>query len=96
VRVLVAYDVNTATAQGERRLRRVARACLDFGQRVQKSVFECTVTQAQLEALRRRLLAEVDLSVDSLRIYRLPEGLELDREVYGASQDVDFEGPLVL
>jgi CRISPR-associated protein Cas2 len=69
---------------------------VDYGQRVQKSVFECVLTQAQLEALRRRLLDEIDQGQDSLRIYRLPESVESTREVYGAFKDIDFTGPLVL
>ena len=96
MRILITYDVNTATPEGERRLRRVAQACVDHGRRVQKSVFECSLSEALLEKLRRRLLAEMDASVDSLRIYRLPEAVEPVREVYGVKHDVDFNAPLVL
>jgi CRISPR-associated protein Cas2 len=96
VRILITYDVNTRTPAGEKRLRRVARACVDHGQRVQKSVFECVLTQAQLEALRERLLGEINLAEDSLRLYRLPEEVELVREVYGVFKDIDFTGPLIL
>ena len=60
--MLVAYDVNTETCEGRRRLRRVARACLDYGQRVQNSVFECEVDPSQWASLRARLVEEVDLS----------------------------------
>lgn len=93
--MLVAYDVNTETAAGKRRLRRVARACLDFGQRVQKSVFECEVEPAQWIALRARLVAEIDTACDSLRFYRL--GAEGRRRVehVGAKPALDLEGPLV-
>ena len=73
VLVLITYDVSTETAAGRRRLRRVARVCLNHGQRVQKSVFECRVNQAQFEALERKLLAEIELSEDNLRFYRLTE-----------------------
>ncbi len=96
MRILVTYDVRTGDTAGQRRLRRVAQACVDFGQRVQQSVFECSVTPAQLEQLRQRLLAEMDVSVDSLRIYRLAEDLSLVREVHGVDHWVDFDGPLVL
>jgi CRISPR-associated protein Cas2 len=96
MRILLTYDVSTATPAGEKRLRRVARACVDFGQRVQKSVFECSVTEAQLEQLRRRILGEMDMAEDNLRIYRLPENLEQYRETHGRKTDVDFEGPLVI
>ncbi|HEY5048418.1 MAG TPA: CRISPR-associated endonuclease Cas2 [Rhizomicrobium sp.] len=94
--MLVAYDVNTETRGGRRRLRRVARACLDSGQRVQKSVFECEVDPAQWAALRSRLIAEIDPDTDSLRFYRL--GAEGRRRVehVGAHAAVDLEGPLVI
>ena len=71
--VIVCYDVNTETREGRRRLRRVARICEGSGQRVQKSVFECEVNLMQLDDLERRLLAEIDLSLDCLRLYRVPE-----------------------
>ncbi len=96
MRILVTYDVCTIEPEGERRLRRVAQACVDFGRRVQKSVFECSVTEAQLEALRSRLLKEMNLVEDNLRIYRLPENVEQFREVHGTKPDIDFEGPLVI
>jgi CRISPR-associated protein Cas2 len=96
MRILITYDVNTTTPEGERRLRRVARACVDYGQRVQQSVFECSLTQTQWEQLRQRLLGEIDPDLDSLRIYRLPEAVETIREVHGVFRDVDFTGPLVL
>jgi CRISPR-associated protein Cas2 len=95
MRILVTYDVCTSSSEGERRLRRVAQACLDFGQRVQKSVFECSVTEVQFEKLRRRLLEEINLGEDNLRIYRLPENVEQFREIHGRKPDMDFEGPLV-
>lgn len=93
--MLITYDVSTETAAGRRRLRRVARACLDFGQRVQKSVFECEVDPAQWTALRARLMAAIDPETDSLRFYRL--GAEGRRRVehVGAKPVLDLEGPLV-
>jgi len=74
----------------------VARACLDFGQRVQNSVFECEVDPAQWTALRARLIAEIDPSRDSLRFYRL--GAEGQRRIehIGAKPTTDLEGPLVI
>jgi CRISPR-associated protein Cas2 len=93
--MLVAYDVNTETVAGRRRLRRVARACLDFGQRVQNSVFECEVDPAQWTALRARLISEIDRDRDSLRFYRL--GAEGRRKVehVGAKPSLDLDGPLL-
>lgn len=93
--MLITYDVNTSTPEGRRRLRRVSRACLDYGQRVQLSVFECELDPAQWAALRARLLGEIDPARDSLRFYRL--GAEGRRRVehVGAKPAVDLEGPLV-
>lgn len=93
--MLVAYDVSTASAEGRRRLRRVARACLDFGQRVQNSVFECEVDPAQWAGLRARLIAEIDPKADSLRFYRLGADGHRRVEHVGAKPVLDLEGPLV-
>lgn len=93
--MLVTYDVSTETSAGRRRLRRVARACLDFGQRVQNSVFECEVDPAQWTALRARLIAEIEPAEDSLRFYRLGADGRRRVEHVGAKQQLDLEGPLV-
>jgi CRISPR-associated protein Cas2 len=71
--IIVAYDVCTETKSGRRRLRRVAQVCKDYGQRVQKSVFECQVNEMKFEQLRRKLLKEIDKEEDNLRLYRLTE-----------------------
>lgn len=94
--ILITYDVSTETAAGRKRLRKVALACLDFGQRVQKSVFECSVTEMQYEEVMRRLLAIIEEKEDSLRVYRLIEPKEKYVQVYGVNTAVDFEEPLVL
>lgn len=94
--VIVCYDVSTESREGRRRLRRVARVCEGIGQRVQKSVFECKVTQAQFEDMERRLLAEVDLAQDCLRFYRLTEPINLHVKEHGRFHAVDFEGTLVI
>lgn len=96
MRVIVCYDVNTETREGRRRLRRVAKACEGVGQRVQKSVFECQVDLAQMEELERRLLAEIDLAQDNLRLYRLPDTRGCEVRQHGIFRSLDFEGPLVL
>ena len=93
--MLVTYDVNTETPAGRKRLRRVARACLDFGQRVQNSVFECEVDPAQWTALRARLLGEIDETRDSLRFYRLGADGRRRVEHAGAKPTLDLEGPLL-
>lgn len=94
--VLISYDVSTETAAGRRRLRKVAQACQDFGQRVQKSVFECSVNEAQFEEVVRRLVEIIEKTEDSLRVYRLVEPKEKYVQVYGLDESVDFDEPLVL
>lgn len=69
--VLVTYDVNTETAAGRRRLRKVAKACVNYGQRVQNSVFECLLDAAQYAVFKAQLTALIDPELDSLRFYRL-------------------------
>jgi CRISPR-associated protein Cas2 len=93
--MLITYDVGTVTSAGRRRLRRVARACLNYGQRVQNSVFECEVDPAQWTKLKARLTAEIDPEKDSLRFYRL--GAEGRRRIehIGSKAVPDLEGPLV-
>ncbi len=94
--VLVCYDVNTETKAGRRRLRRVARVCESTGQRVQKSVFECQLDVAKFETLERELLAEIDPTMDCLRLYRIPGTRGFEVIEHGIFKAVDFDGPLVL
>jgi len=94
--VLVSYDVSLADAGGARRLRRVSKACKDFGQRVQYSVFECIVDPAQWTKLRARLLSEIDVEQDSLRFYFLGANWQKRVEHVGATPAVDLEGPLIV
>lgn len=94
--VLITYDVNTEDTAGRRRLRRVARACLDHGQRVQFSVFECEVDPTQWTRLRARLVAEIDESRDSLRFYFLGANWRRRVEHVGAKPAVDFDAPMIL
>jgi CRISPR-associated protein Cas2 len=94
MKVLIAYDVATSTEGGERRLRRVARACLDYGQRVQYSVFECVVGATEWAELRNRLLEEIDAKEDSLRFYFLDADVGIEH--HGTSEPPDLSGPLVV
>ena len=94
--VLVSYDVATSTSGGAGRLRRVAEACRDFGQRVQYSVFEIEVDAAQWTLLRRRLVGLIDPEVDSLRFYFLGNNWERRIEHVGAKPAVDMNGPLIV
>ena len=94
--VLVTYDVNTETPEGRRRLRRVARICQNYGQRVQKSVFECIVDPAQWAALRAELIAEADLNCDSLRFYFLGKNWKRRVEHVGVKPQFDQDGLLIV
>ena len=94
--VLVTYDVATDTPEGRRRLRRVARACEDWGQRVQFSVFECDVDPAQWTALRTRLTNVIDPGTDSLRFYMLGREWRRRVEHVGAKPATDMDGPLIV
>jgi CRISPR-associated protein Cas2 len=94
--VVVAYDVSTETREGRRRLRRVAQACKDYGQRVQKSVFECVVRESDWVLLRHRLLHETLLKEDSLRFYFLDEAAKSRTEHHGIRCPVDLDGPLIV
>ena len=94
--VVVSYDVSTKEQKGQRRLRRVARACLDFGQRVQNSVFECIVDPEQWTRLRLRLLDVFDPNEDSLRFYFLGANFEKRIEHHGSKKSIDMNGPLLV
>jgi len=95
VEILVTYDVNTETVAGRRRLRRVAKVCEGFGQRVQLSVFECVVDSGNLARLIHALEQEIDVTEDSLRIYRLQEPREKYLQVLGKPLEYDQRKPLV-
>lgn len=94
--VLVTYDVNTETPEGRKRLRRVAKACENCGQRVQFSVFECLLDPAQWSVLRARLIDEIDEELDSLRFYFLGSNWKQRMEHVGAKPAYDPEGPLIV
>jgi CRISPR-associated protein Cas2 len=93
--VLVSYDVATTDREGQRRLRRVAQICKNYGQRVQYSVFECIVDPAQWTRLRQRLENEIKPSEDSLRFYFLGTNWQKRVEHVGAKPSFDQEGPLI-
>ncbi len=94
--VLITYDVSTVEKAGQRRLRRVAQACKDYGVRAQKSVFECKVGRTEWAALRNRLLKEIDTTQDSLRFYFLDEIAADKVEHHGVTKPIDLEEPLIL
>jgi CRISPR-associated protein Cas2 len=93
---LVAYDVATVTAEGRKRLRKVAQICESHGQRVQKSVFECTLNAAQLEVLMHRLWRVMEQTEDSLRVYRLREPRERYLRLLGTQPRFDLHEPIIV
>jgi CRISPR-associated protein Cas2 len=94
--VLITYDVNTTTDEGKTRLRRVAKQCVNNGQRVQNSVFECLIDPSQFAQLKHRLEEIIDLETDSLRYYFLGNNWRNRVEHVGAKSVVDPEGPLII
>lgn len=94
--VLIAYDVSTEDPQGQTRLRRVAKLCESYGQRVQNSVFECLLDPAQFASVRERLRQIIDHRCDSLRFYFLGKNWRRRVEHLGAKKAYDPEGPLVV
>ena len=94
--VLVTYDVATGKTEGRRRLSRIAKTCLDYGQRVQYSVFECNVTPEQWAQLRHELMELIDPREDSLRFYMLGANWRRRVEHIGAKAAVDFDDPLII
>ena len=95
--ILITYDIaNTETTAGRRRLRHMAKICLDYGERVQYSVFECTVDAATYEILEAKLLEKMNKKVDNLRIYRLVEPLEKHIKEFGQFKATNFEMPLIV
>ena len=94
--VLVTYDVSTVEGNGAARLRAIARACRDFGQRVQFSVFEIEVDPAQWTRLKARLESIINPETDSLRYYHLGANWRRRVEHVGAKPATDFSGPLIV
>lgn len=93
--VVVSYDVSTVDLAGRRRLARIAKACQSYGQRVQKSVFECSVDPEQWARLKQRLLGEFDPAEDSLRFYFLGSNWDNRVEHVGAKATLDPRDPLI-
>ena len=94
--VLITYDVNTEDPAGRKRLRQIARQCVNYGQRVQNSVFECMLDAAQCRLLQAKLLSIMDQEKDSLRFYYLGKRYENKIEHFGAKQTYLPEEPLIL
>ena len=94
--IVITYDVETSSDGGQKRLRRVAKVCENYGQRVQNSVFECSLDSAQLVLVKGKLLKEIDTKKDSLRFYRLGKNWEGKIEHFGVKQSYNPEGVLII
>lgn len=94
--VLITYDVNTETASGRKRLRQIAKQCVNYGQRVQNSVFECSLDASQARVLKEKLVKLMDPELDSLRFYYLGNNYENKIEHFGRKAGYDPEGLLLV
>ncbi len=94
--VLITYDVNTEDAAGKKRLRKIAKQCVNYGQRVQNSVFECLLDAGQCRLLQAKLIEIMDESRDSLRFYYLGNKYQTKIEHFGVKDSYDPEGTLMV
>ena len=94
--ILVTYDVDTTEKEGRRRLRRVAKACLDYGQRVQNSVFECELTEVQLCMLKEKIKGIIDHTTDSVRFYHLNRNENRRVEVLGVETSFNVNEAIII
>lgn len=93
---LITYDVNTETSEGRRRLRRVAKECCNFGQRVQNSVFECQLSEAQMITLKSKLSSIIDVTLDTVRFYNLGSNYTTKIDFIGVRTSYDVNGFLMI
>ena len=93
--ILITYDVSTSSSGGQKRLRKVAKLCQNYGQRVQNSVFECIVDSAQFATLKFELCQIIDVKKDSLRFYHLGNNYKTKVEHIGVKESIDLEGPII-
>ena len=94
--ILITYDVNITSPEGAKRLRNVAKACLNHGKRVQNSVFECLLTEAQYVSLKNNLEQLIDSGQDSIRFYLLGKNWKHKVETIGKDIGIDFTGELII
>ena len=94
--VLITYDVNTQTEAGRKRLRKVAKECVNYGQRVQNSVFECIIDAGQAVLLKEKLKSIIDEKIDSLRFYYMGERYQTKVEYIGVDRGVAVDQTLIL
>lgn len=93
--MLITYDVNTETAEGKKRLRKVAKMCVNYGSRVQNSVFECIIDNAQTVKRKHELSKIIDVNTDSLRFYYLGNKYETKIEHIGIEKGIHVDRPLI-
>lgn len=94
--ILITYDISTTSPNGQARLRKVSKVCINYGQRVQNSVFECKVNEAQYRELQHKLIKIIDKNVDSLRFYRLGENYDKRVKHIGAKETYKVDDPMIL
>ncbi|NMA06205.1 MAG: CRISPR-associated endonuclease Cas2 [Ruminococcaceae bacterium] len=94
--ILVTYDVQTSDSAGRKRLRKIAKICLNYGQRVQNSVFECKVDESKYLLLKSDIIKEIDAEKDSVRFYRLGTKYKEKVEHFGAKEPYDFEEAFII
>ncbi|MDO4335262.1 MAG: CRISPR-associated endonuclease Cas2 [Bacteroidales bacterium] len=94
--ILVTYDIETKNNEGQQRLRKIAKCCRNYGQRVQSSVFECEVTPSQLLSLKHQLISIIDKNVDSIRIYHMGNNYHSKIERIGVETAIDIQGDLII
>lgn len=93
--VLITYDVNTENAQGRKRLRKVAKQCMNYGQRVQNSVFECVLDAAKAKEVKAKLVNMIDVHTDSLRFYYLGDHYKNKVDHIGIKPSYDVDEPMI-
>ena len=94
--VLITYDVDTISETGAKRLRKVSKVCQDYGQRVQNSVFECRLTEAQFVIVKNKIENIINLELDSVRFYFLGNNWPNRIEIIGKKDDIDLDGELII
>ncbi len=94
--ILITYDINVTSLKGQRRLRKVAKICVNYGQRVQNSVFECKLTEAELLRVKKQLLDVIDKETDSLRFYRLGDNYEKKVQHIGAKETYKVDEAMII
>ncbi len=94
--ILITYDINVTSAKGQSRLRKVAKICVNYGQRVQNSVFECKLTEAELLKVKKQLLDVINVEMDSLRFYRLGDNYDRKVQHIGAKGTYKVEDAMII